>query len=66
MKYLKAALPHVTIMLSIAFIVLWILDYFNPKMQFLTAAVPKAMLLLLLVCAIATSILTAAQQRHSD
>lgn len=66
MKFCKAALPHVTIMLSIAFAVLWILDYFNPKMQFLTAAVPKAMLLILLICAIASSILCIVQQRHTQ
>ena len=45
MKILKALLPHITIVLCILFLVLWILDYFNPMMHFLTAALPKALLL---------------------
>ena len=63
MKFLKAALPHVTIVLCIVFLVLWILDYFNPMMHFLTAALPKALLLVLLISAAATAILTVAYQR---
>ena len=34
MKILKALLPHITIVLCILFLVLWILDYFNPMMHF--------------------------------
>lgn len=63
MKFLKAVLPHVTIVLCIVFLVLWILDYFNPMMHFLTAALPKALLLVLLISAAATAILTVAYQR---
>ncbi len=66
MKYLKTLLPHVTIVLSITFVVLWILDYFNPMMQFLTGPVPKALLLALLLCAIATGILTIYDQRKES
>lgn len=63
MKYMKALLPHATIVLSIAFVVLWILDYFNPMMQFLTGSVPKVLMLVLLLCAIATGMLTIYYQR---
>ncbi|MGM9677615.1 MAG: hypothetical protein ACI3XW_08405 [Butyricicoccus sp.] len=63
MKWLKALLPHVTIVLSILFVVLWILDYFNPMMQFLTSGLPKALMLLLLVCTIANGMLTVYYQR---
>lgn len=63
MKQLRALLPHLTIILSITFFVLWILDYFNPMMQFLTSGLPKALLLVLLVCAAATAIFTIADQR---
>lgn len=63
MKYIKALLPHATIVLSIAFVVLWILDYFNSMMQFLTGSVPKVLMLVLLLCAIATGMLTIYYQR---
>ena len=63
MKYIKALLPHATIVLSIAFVVLWILDSFNPMMQFLTGSVPKVLMLVLLLCAIATGMLTIYYQR---
>ncbi|MDO4287227.1 MAG: hypothetical protein Q4C40_05830 [Eubacteriales bacterium] len=63
MKYIRALLPHVTIVLSILFVVLWILDYFNPMMHFLTGNLPKALLLVLLICAVATSIVTVYEQR---
>lgn len=63
MKQLKVLLPHITVILSIAFIVLWILDYFNPMMGFLTSWLPKALLFVLLICAAATSIFMIAHQR---
>lgn len=63
MNLLKAVLPHITIVLCIVFLVLWILDYFNPMMHFLTAVLPKALLLVLLISAAATAILTVAYQR---
>lgn len=63
MKWIKALLPHVTIVLSIVFLVLWILDYFNPMMQFLTSGLPKALMLILLICTIVNGILTVYQQR---
>ncbi len=63
MKLLQAVLPHITIVLCILFVALWILDYFNPMMHFLTAALPKALLLVLLISAAATAILAVAYQR---
>lgn len=63
MNILKGLLPHVTIVLSVTFFVLWILDYFNPMMQFLTGSLPKALLLALLVCAVMTSVLAVFDQR---
>lgn len=63
MKRIKALLPHVTIILSIVCIVLWILDYFNPMMQFLTSGLPKALMLVLLICTIVNGILTVYEQR---
>ena len=56
MKILKALLPHITI-------VLCILDYFNPMMHFLTAALPKALLLVFIASAAATAIMAVAYQR---
>lgn len=63
MKYLRLLLPHVTIVLSVAFVVLWILDYFNPMMAFLSGGLPRALLLVLLVCAASTGILAVRMQR---
>lgn len=63
MKQLRALLPHLTLVLSITFFVLWILDYFNPMMQFLTSDLPKCLMLILLLCAAATAILTITDQR---
>ena len=65
MKQLRALLPHLTIILSITVFVLWILDYFNPMMQFLTSGLPKALLLALLLCACATAIGAIAHNRKS-
>ncbi|MCD8356248.1 MAG: hypothetical protein LUE11_06720 [Clostridia bacterium] len=62
MKYIRAILPHTTIVLCILFVVLWILDYFNPMMHFLTGSLPKALMMVLLLCAAATSILTVYDQ----
>ncbi len=64
MKQLQALLPHLTIILSITFFVLWILDYFNPMMQFLTGGLPKILMLILLVCAAATAVRAIADQRR--
>lgn len=63
MKILKALLPHITIVLCILFLVLWVLDYFNPMMHFLTAALPKALLLVFIASAAATAIMAVAYQR---
>lgn len=63
MKWVKTLLPHVTIVLAILFIVLWILDYFNPMMQFLTSPLPKAWMMILFVCTIANGMLTVYYQR---
>ena len=63
MKWIKALLPHVTIVLSILFVVLWILDYFNPMMKFLTSGLPKALMMVLLGCTIANGMLTVYYQR---
>ena len=64
MKQLRALLPHLTIILSITCFVLWILDYFNPMMQFLTSGLPKALLLALLLCASATAVCAIADGRR--
>ncbi len=61
---LARLLPHVTIVLALTFVVLWILDYFNPMMDFLTGGLPKALMLVLLVCAIATGALAVRYQRR--
>jgi len=58
-------LPHITIILCVMFITLWILDIYNPLMNFLNSTLSKVLMLMLFIIAILTSILTVALQRKS-
>lgn len=66
MKRIIAVLPHVTIILSLMFITLWILDKFNPLMNFLDSKLSNLLLLVLFILAILTSILAVALDRKLD
>lgn len=55
MKWIKAALPHLTIALAIALLVLGILNEYNPRMGFLEGRPALALIGLTCVCAIASA-----------
>jgi hypothetical protein len=66
MKRLISILPHITIILSIMFITLWILDKFNPLMNFLDSKLSNLLLLILFISAILTSIVAVTLDRKLD
>lgn len=66
MKRLKAILPHVCIVLSLMFIVLLVLDDYNPMMNFLTNPISTFLLALLCLTGILTSILFLWDRRKSE
>lgn len=66
MKRLLSAIPHITIILSILFITLWILNQYNPNMNFLDSKLSSILMLILFVMSILTSILAAAWDRKLD
>lgn len=59
-------LPHITIVLSAMFITFWILDIYNPMMNFLDSDISKVLLLIFAISALLTSILTVFLDRKSD
>lgn len=58
-------LPHITIILSVMFIVFWVLDIFNPAMEFLSSSLSNTLLLALCVASLTTSIALVAYERSS-
>ena len=63
MNWIKAALPHLTLVLSLFFIVLIILDYFNPLMRFIANSLSLAILFAFCLIAILTSIIAILDRR---
>lgn len=63
---LGALLPHVTISLSLAVGVMVILDFFNPRMGFLTSTYSRIILVLMVGFALASGIRSAAQDRKTQ
>ena len=62
-KRIIRILPHLTIILSLMFITFWILDIYNPLMNFLSSDLSKGLLLLLCISALITAMITVALDR---
>ncbi|MBR3838286.1 MAG: hypothetical protein IKJ75_00985 [Clostridia bacterium] len=56
-KYLLKILPHVSIITSLAYVVLFIIDRVNPAMNFIGFAMTKVVILVLAICSTVTSAL---------
>lgn len=56
-KYLLKILPHVSIITSLAYVVLFIIDRVNPAMNFIGFTMTKVVILVLAVCSTVTSAL---------
>ncbi|HWT74218.1 MAG TPA: hypothetical protein VN258_05790 [Mobilitalea sp.] len=63
MKRIIRILPHITIILSLMFITFWILDIYNPLMNFIGSDISKVLLLIFCIAALITSILAVALDR---
>ena len=63
MNWLRAMLPHLTLVLSLFFIVLTILDYFNPLMRFIANPLSLTLLVLFCLIAILTSVFAIQDRR---
>ncbi len=57
MRILKILLPHITIAMAIALVVIVILDSYNPMMGFLQGGAFRVLLILEALCTITTAIL---------
>lgn len=57
MKRIIRILPHITIILSLMFITFWILDSYNPLMNFINSDLSKILLLIFCISALVTSII---------
>jgi hypothetical protein len=57
MKKIVTIIPHATIIMSIMFITLWILDQYNPNMNFLDSKLSNTLLLILFILSTVTSII---------
>jgi len=62
-QWLGRLLPHLTIALAAAVAVMVILEYFNPRMGFLTSSYSMAVIGLLALFALAAGIRSAARDR---
>ena len=66
MRKLISVIPHITIIMSIMFITLWILDKYNPNMNFLDSKLSSILMLILFILTIVTSIIAVAFDRKLD
>lgn len=57
MRILKMLLPHITIALAVSLAVVMILDIYNPMMGFLIGRPFQVLVILEVLCAMATAIL---------
>ena len=64
MKKIHMILGHVSLMFGTLFLVLWVINVFNPKMQFLASGVTNVFLVLFCISAIALAIMTIVQYRR--
>ena len=56
-KAVREVLAHLTVILSLMFLVFVVLDQFNPMMNFVNNGISTVLLVLLCLCALAQSIL---------
>ncbi|MDF2907751.1 MAG: hypothetical protein K0R34_3072 [Herbinix sp.] len=63
MKRIIRILPHITIILSAMFITLWILDKYNPLMNFLDSDLSNALMLIFFLSSMVTAIVLVAIER---
>lgn len=66
MKTLLRMLPHLTLILSVLFIVFLILDQFNPTMDFVNNEISEKMLWVLCISAIVNTIVLIVRDRRTD
>jgi NADH:ubiquinone oxidoreductase subunit 2 (subunit N) len=66
MRKILSIIPHITIILSIMFITLWILDKYNPNMNFLDSKLSSILMLILFIMSIITSIIAVVWERKND
>ena len=59
-------LPHLTLILSVLFIVFLILDQFNPTMNFVSNEISENMLWVLCVSAIVNTVVMIVRDRRAD
>ncbi len=64
MKKLQTVLSHLNLMFGTLFLVLWVINIFNPKMQFLASGITNVFLVLFCICAIALAITTIALEHR--
>jgi hypothetical protein len=63
MKRLIRIIPHITIILSAMFMTLWILDQYNPLMNFLDSDMSNILLLIFCISSMITAIVMVVLER---
>ncbi len=64
MRKFQTVLAHLNLMFGTLFLVLWVINIFNPKMQFLASGVTNVFLVLFCLCAIGLAIVTIVLERR--
>jgi hypothetical protein len=63
MKRFIRIIPHITIILSLMFLTFWILDQYNPMMNFLNSNLSKLLLLIFCISSFITAIIAVVLDR---
>ena len=63
MRFIRNAIPHLSLALALGLIVLVVLDGFNPLMAFLTSRASKVFILALCLSCIVTSLISIVENR---
>ncbi len=63
LRFLKHAIPHLTIMFGGMFVVFFVADQYNEAMEFLTSEISQACILVLALLSIATAAILIHQTR---
>lgn len=58
MNRIVRILPHITIILSLMFITFWILDIYNPLMNFVNNSISHVLLLVFCIISLITSMIS--------